>query len=171
MAIPDVPIERPAPRVAGLPHGAVALCGLVTTAGLIHVVAMLEHVGADWELGVFFALVGAAQLAAGWRIYRNDADARLLALVAAGSVAVAMLWVFSRTTGIPLGPDAGEVAKVGVGDTIATLLELAFAALAATILWRGVQSVAWLSSGLGIRLTSAVLSLALMTAAFGGHEH
>lgn len=167
----DVPIERPASRTVDLPHGAVALCGLVTTAGLIHIVAVLEHVAADWELAVFFALVGALQLAAGWRIYRNDADARLLGLVALGSIAVALLWVFSRTTGIPVGPDAGDVAKVGVGDTIATLLELAFAALAATILWRGVQRVAWLSSGLGIRLTFAVLSLALMTAAFGGHEH
>lgn len=167
----DLPIERPAPRVVSLPHGAVALSGLTATAGVIHVVASVEHVGADWEVGIFFALVGAAQLAAGWRIHRGEAGARLLALVALGSVALALLWVFSRTTGIPLGPDAGEVAKVGVGDTIATLLELAFAALAATILWRGVQRVAWLSSGLGIRLTFAALSLALMTAAFGGHEH
>lgn len=167
----DIPIERAVARSVSLPNGALALAGLAATAGIIHLVATIEHVGVDWELTVFFALVGAGQLAAGWRIYRDGADARLLALVAAGSVAVALLWVFSRTTGLPFGPDAGEVTAIGVGDTIATLLEFAFAALAGLALWRGEQRLAWLSSGIGVRLTFALLSLALMTAALGGHEH
>jgi hypothetical protein len=167
----DVLIERPASRIVSLPHGFLVLAGLATTAGIIHLVATAEHIGADWELGVFFALVGLGQLAAGWRIYRDAADERLLKLVALGSIAVALLWVFSRTTGIPLGGEAGPVSQVGVGDTIATLLELAFAVLAAVILWCGEQRVAWLSSALGIRLTFALLSLALMMAALGGHQH
>jgi hypothetical protein len=167
----DVPIERAAPRSLSLPHGAQALAGLAATAGLIHLVATVEHVGVDWELVVFFALVGVAQLAAAWRIYRDAADAPLLTLVAAGSLAVALLWVFSRTTGLPFGPEAGTVARVGVGDTIATLLELGFAALAALVLWRGQAGVAWLSSGVGVRLTYATLTLAVMLAAMGGHEH
>jgi len=167
----DVPIERAVARSVSLPNGALALAGLAATTGVIHLVATVEHVGVDWELAVFFALVGAGQLAAGWRIYRAAADARLLALVAAGSVAVALLWIFSRTTGLPFGRDAGKVAAVGVGDTIATLLELVFAALVGLVLWRGEQRLAWLSSGIGVRLTFALLSLALMTAALGGHEH
>ncbi len=167
----DVPIERPAARVVGLPHGALALAGMAATAGVVHLVAMVEHIAEDWGLAVFFALVGAAQVAAGWRIYRNAADARLLKLVALGSVAVALAWVWSRTTGMPFGPEAGRVAKVGVGDTIATLLELGFAALAAVVLTRGEQAVAWLSGAMGVRLTCAVLSLALMMAAVGGHQH
>ena len=166
----DVPIEPAASRMVSLPHGALALTGLAATAGVIHFVATLEHLGADWELAVFLALVGATQVAVGWKIYCDEADRRLLGLAAAGSVGVALLWVFSRTTGIPLDPELG-VAKVGVGDTIATLLELAFAVLAGVILSRGPQRVAWLSSAMGIRLTFAVLSLALMTAALGGHEH
>ena len=167
----DVPIERAVARSVNLSNGALALAGLAATTGVIHLVATVEHVGVDWELAVFFALVGAGQLAAGWRIYRAAADARLLALVAAGSVAVALVWIFSRTTGLPFGPDAGKVAAVGVGDTIATLLELVFAALVGLVLWRGEQRLAWLSSGIGVRLTFALLSLALMTAALGGHEH
>jgi hypothetical protein len=166
-----VPIEHPVSRVVALPHGALALAGLAATAGVVHVVATIEHVGVDWELAVFFAAVGAGQLAAAWRIYRNDCDARLLKLVAGASVLVALLWVWSRTTGVPFGPDAGRVAKVGVGDAIATLLELAFAALAALVLTRGEQRVAWLSSGMGVRLTCALLSLSLMMAAVGGHQH
>ena len=167
----DIPIERSPSRIASLPHGAPALAGLAATAGLIHLVATVEHVGADWELVVFFTLVGAAQLGVAWRIYQDAVGARLLKLAALGNLAVALLWVLSRTTGIPVGPEAGEVSAVGVGDTIATLLELAFAAIAGLVLWRGAQRVAWLSGAIATRLTFAVLSLALMTAAFGGHEH
>jgi hypothetical protein len=167
----DVPIERAAPRSISLPHGAMALAGMAATAGLIHLVATVEHIGVDWELAVFFALVGAGQFAVAWRIYRDAADARLLTLAAAGSTAVALLWVLSRTTGLPFGPDAGRVAAVGFGDTIATLLELGFAAIAGLVLWRGEQHVAWLSSAVGVRLTVAILTLAVTLAAAGGHEH
>ncbi len=167
----DVQIERPLSRVVALPHGALALAGLAATAGVIHFVATIEHIGEDWALAAFFALVGAGQSAAGWRIYRDGLDARLLKVVAGASVVVALLWVWSRTTGMPFGPESGRVAKVGVGDTIATLLELAFAALAAVVLTRGAQALAWLSSGLGTRVMCAVLSLCLMLAAVGGHQH
>jgi hypothetical protein len=167
----NVPIERAVPRYVSLPHGHLALAGMAATAGVIHFVATVEHLGIDWELGLFFALVGAGQFAAGWRIYRDAADYRLLKVAALGSVAVGLHWVYPRTTGLPFGPEAGKVSKVGVGDTIATLLEFAFAALVGVIVRRGEQRVAWLSSGLGIRLTSALLSLALMMAALGGHQH
>ncbi len=166
----DVQIERPVPRVVATAHGALALAGLAATAGVIHFVSTIEHIGQEWALAVFLALVGAGQLAAGWRIYRHVYDARLLELVAGASVLVALLWVWSRTTGIPFGPEAG-VAKVGVGDTIATVLELAFAVLVAIVLTRGERALAWLSSGLGVRLTCTVLSLCLMMAAVGGHQH
>jgi hypothetical protein len=166
-----VPIERSASSVVDLPHGALALAGLAATAGVIHLVASIQHVGVDWELALFFAAVGAAQSAVGWRIHRNRLDTRLLALAAGASVVVALLWVWSRTLGMPFGPEAGRVVKVGVGDTIATLLELAFAALAALVLTRGEQRAAWLSSPMGVRLTCAVLSLSLLMAATGGHHH
>jgi hypothetical protein len=167
----DVPIQRATPRSISLPHGGPALAGLAATAGLVHLVAMVEHLGIDWELGVFFACVAIAQFAAAWLIYRHVAILRLLGLVAAGSLAVALLWVFSRTTGLPFGPDAGRVAKVGFGDTIATLLELAFAAIAGLVLWHGDQRVAWLRGPAGVRLTYALLTLAVLMAAVGGHEH
>jgi hypothetical protein len=61
------------------------------------------------------------------------------------------------------------VSSVGVADTIATIQELGFAAVvrrAAT----GDRWLAWLSSGIGIRLTFAFLSMTLCMAALGGHE-
>jgi hypothetical protein len=166
----DVPIERAEPRGAGLPHSAMALSGLAATAGLIHLVAAGQHFDISWELGTFFALCAVGQFAAAWLIYRGAAGSSLLALAAAGSVTVAMLWVFSRTTGMPFGPEPGR-SKVGVEDTVATLLEFVFAGLAWPVLRGGDQRVAWLSSPLGVRLTYAVLTASFLLAATGGHHH
>jgi hypothetical protein len=166
-----VSLDRPAPSYEGLPNCGVALSALAATAGVIHLVAAIEHVAVSWMLGVFFALVGTGQLIAGWWIQRNPQDERMLKPAALASVAVALLWVFSRTTGLPFGPDAGKVSSVGVADTLVTLQELAFAAIVGVIVWRGERRLAWLSGPLGVRLTFAVLSLTLLMAALGGHKH
>jgi hypothetical protein len=164
---------QPVSRPTSAPGVASALAGLVATAGVIHVVATVEHITEDQLLGVFFALVGTGQLYAGWRIYRRRYDQRLLAIVAVANVAIALLWVISRTVGVPIGPESGRISAVGVADTIATLQEFAFAAIVVVLLRpreRG-SPLAWLSSALGTRLTSAILSASLFMAAIGGHEH
>lgn len=166
------PSTRSSGGLAHLTHARPALAGLAATAGAIHLVIGVEEAAAgEWALFVFPALVGIGLLAIGWLIYRDAAGERLLKLAALASIAIALLWVFSRTTGLPLGAGAGAVAQPGIGDTIATLLELAFAAIVALIAWRGEQRVAWLSSAIGVRLTIAVLSMSLLLSAFGGHEH
>lgn len=167
-------VPRTAPRSASLAGPALALCGLALSAGTIHLVATVEHLGEDRLPGLFFALVGVAQLLAARWIYRRPGDRRVLVAAAAGSAAVALLWVVSRTTGLPFGLAGGDVSKVGVADTIATVQELAFAAIVAALVWRPERDgprLAWLSSGIGVRLTYAVLTAALFTAAIGGHEH
>lgn len=157
-----------------VPGHVLALVGLAATAGLIHLVATIEHVSDDWPLGVFFALIGAGQLLAALWIYRKPDDQPMLKAVAAGSIAIVLLWLSSRTTGIPLGPNAGKVSSVGVADTIATLHELAFAGIVIATVRQpahGSPRLAWLNSGLGARLTSAAVSASLFIAAIGGHEH
>ena len=52
-------------------------------------------------------------------------------LVSAGVIAV---WAVSRTTGLPLGPEAGSPEPVGFADIGATLDELALVILAAALL-------------------------------------
>lgn len=157
-----------------VPGRVLALVGLAATAGLIHLVATIEHVSDDWPLGVFFALIGTGQLFAARWIYRKPDDQRMLKAIAAGSIAIALLWLFSRTTGVPFGPNAGKVSPVGAADTIATLQELALAAIVVATIRQpeqGIPRLAWLNSGLGTRLTSAVLTASLFIAAIGGHEH
>jgi len=166
----DAPIQRPASRAVALPNAGLALAGLAAVAGTIHLVATFEHIDQNWELVAFFAIVGIAQVLASWWVYDRSEDLRILRWIAVGSVGIALLWIWSRTIGLSFGPETGR-RKVGVGDTIATLFELCFAAIVGLVLWRGERAVAWLSGGLGVRLTCAILSLGLMMAAVGGHQH
>lgn len=156
-----------------VPGHVVALSGLALTSGTIHVVAAVEHVDVDVMLSAFFGLVGIGQVAAAWWLFRKPEDRRALTLAAAGSVVVSLLWVFSRTTGIPFGPEPGRAA-VGVADTITTLQQFALAAIVVALLRnpeRRERWLSWLSSGPGSRFTTAMLSAALLVAAVGGHEH
>ena len=42
-----------------------------------------------------------------------------------GNAAIVVLWVITRTIGIPLGPMAGEIESIGVLDTTSKIAELA----------------------------------------------
>ena len=167
------PAQRPVPLQSRVPGHVVALAGLALTSGTIHIVAAVEHVDVNVMLSAFFALVGIGQVVAAWWLFRNPEDGRALKLAAVGSVVVSLLWVFSRTTGIPFGPEPGRAA-VGVADTITTLQQFALAAIVVALLRspeRRDRGLRWLSSGMGSRFTSAMLSATLLIAAVGGHEH
>lgn len=102
---------EPSADAAGSTPLAVPLA-LVVSAGLIHVLATLNHVADSWLRGAFFALAAVAQLAAGAWMYRRPDDRRALLAAGIPSAAIALVWVFSRTTGLPFGVDGGEVEGV-----------------------------------------------------------
>lgn len=161
------------PSLPRVPGYVLAIAGLALTSGTIHVVAAVEHVGINWQLGAFFAVVGACQVVAAHRIYRNPGDEWTLKLAAAGSVIVSLMWVFSRTTGIPFGPEPGR-ASVGVADTITTVQQFILAAIVVAFLWRrdgDGQRLSWMGGGLATRMMFAFLSCTMMMAAIGGHQH
>jgi hypothetical protein len=106
------------------------LCGLAWAAALIHVEAAIGHVGEGTLHVLFFVLVANAQFAWGVLAYRLR-DTRLLWAGAVGSVAVVAVWLASRTTGVPVGPDAWQPEPVGLLDSIATADELVLALLVA----------------------------------------
>lgn len=169
----DVPAPPAEPVVANLSGSVLALSGLALTAGTIHLVAAVQHTDVNWTLPAFFALVGAGQLFVAWQIYRTPGDRRLLAVAAIGSVIVALLWVWSRTIGLSFGPETGK-RSIGVSDTIATLQEFAFAAIALALVRRPERSerrLAWFASPMGLRVTFMLLSSSLFVAALGGHKH
>jgi hypothetical protein len=101
-------------------------CGLSWAAGLIHVVAAVEHVDEYLLFGVLFALLAPAQFAWGVLVYRRP-DRRLFVGGALASLAVVALWLVSRTVGLPIGPDQPEA--VGPADAICSADELVLALL------------------------------------------
>jgi hypothetical protein len=169
----DIPARPAEPQALNLSGPVLALSGLMLTAGTIHLVAALQHLDLSWPLPTFFALVGAAQLYAAWAFYRRSDDRELLIAAAGWNMVIAMLWVFSRTTGLPFGPEQGRSA-IGVSDTIATLQEFAFAAVAIGIVRAPEASrrrLTWLGGPIGLRLTFMLLPAMLFISALGGHKH
>lgn len=77
--------------------------GLSLVSAGIHAIVMPEHFQEWWALGVFFAIVAAAQgtysVALLW-----SPQPSLLALGIIGNVIVVVLYIVSRTVSVPLGP-------------------------------------------------------------------
>jgi 4-amino-4-deoxy-L-arabinose transferase-like glycosyltransferase len=168
--VPVQPSESQAPNLTGT---VLALSGLLLSAGTIHLVATVQHLDVTWTLPLFFAVVGALQLYGAWALYRRPRDRRLLSAAAAGSLVVGLLWLVSRTIGLSFGPEQG-VSAIGVSDTIASLQEVALAAIALAIVRAPEPTerrLAWLATPMGLRWTFMVLSATLFTAAIGGHRH
>lgn len=90
----------------------------------IHAAVTPEHLE-EWRLaGLFFIVLAAGQLAAGAAVLLRPGAAGL-GLAAAVSLLPVMVWAVSRTTGLPLGPEAGAPEEVGLADAAALALEVA----------------------------------------------
>jgi hypothetical protein len=130
---PSDPDSRPAEdrrRVA------LAAAGLSFGAALLHVGAMAGHLREYWLFGVLFLIVAVLQLLWAEAVRRGRTQPTLLALGAVGNLAVAAVWVVSRTAGRPLGPEAGKPEAVGLPDVLATADELLLAAIVVGLLLR-----------------------------------
>jgi manganese oxidase len=92
-------------------------------AAIIHLWVIPEHLEEWWGYGVFFLGAALAQGLYALILLRRSDRALLLAGVA-GNLAIMILWLVTRTTGIPfLGPHAGETEEVGALDLLCTLAE------------------------------------------------
>ena len=86
-------------------------------AGLIHLAVVSEHVSEWWLYGLFFIVLGVLQVA--WAV-RAMAGGPLPVprLFAAMNAAVIGLWLVTRTTGLPVGPEPWEAEAVGTADLL-----------------------------------------------------
>jgi hypothetical protein len=144
------------------------LTALYWMAAAIHVVASTDHFGEWWLFGLFFAALAAWQAAWGVLLYRYPSEAGLI--TGAGvNTGVALLWLVTRTVGLPIGPERWTPEGVGPLDVAATVDELAIAALGlalASAAWRrrlGAKPVEWVV--LALLIASGVALMA------GGHHH
>lgn len=130
---------------------------LSIAAGLVHGIVTPDHFAEWWGYGLFFlfasfaqVLYGAvplfARLVEGEPLMTQWSQARLRAYCitgVAGNVAIILLYVVTRTVGIPFfGPAAGVVEEVRVLDVVSKLLEVGVIAGLALLLARSTPRAA-----------------------------
>lgn len=139
-------------------------------AALVHAVAATGHFGEWWAYGAFFTVLVVFQF--GWAsfIYGRRPSRRVLIAGAAVNLAVVLVWIVTRTTGLPLGPGAGDAEAVGPLDIVATLDELGIAlAVAISVGALHVRRPALRALGPRLAFSLAVVSGALLLV--GTHAH
>ena len=109
-APPQCPgVDRSVPQ-----NGAIAAAFLSVAAGAIHLALAPEHLGHWWVFGTFFLAVGAFQL--GYALVVLWRPTWPVALVGIGAnVAIVLIYVASRTVGLPIVPPEPEDAAEGHG--------------------------------------------------------
>lgn len=105
-------------------------------AAAIHFAVIPEHFEEWVGFGLAFAVLGWFQVV--WPFAYLDRPGRSLAWIAiAVNLATVGVWVWSRTAGLPVGPEPGMPEAIGAPDLVATAFELALVVgLAATQLPR-----------------------------------
>ena len=108
----------------GLPLPLVVAASATAGSALIHFAVAPEHFAEWWGLGLFFVVCGQVQI--GWALLLVRSRGRgMLAIGAAGSLMLVLLWVLSRTAGLPFGPGSGMPEPASLPDALSVLLELA----------------------------------------------
>ena len=93
------------------------------SAGLIHVMAGFHHWTEWWLFGLGMFVMAVTQLgAAAWLGFTGSRLALVATIVI--NVPIIALWVWSRTFGLPFGPEPGEAEAIGIPDAVCTFTEL-----------------------------------------------
>jgi 4-amino-4-deoxy-L-arabinose transferase-like glycosyltransferase len=119
-----------------------AAAGLSIAAGLIHASVIASHFQEYWLFGVFFVFAALFQWAWGVAALSSREDRRLLVIGAAVNLAIVLLWLLTRTVGLPIGPEPGEIESAGVHDLFATADEVAVVIVAGLVLTSGGRAAA-----------------------------
>jgi len=110
----------------------VAIAVSTVIAASVHAAVGPEHFREGVRFGVFFVLLSAAQFVLASAVLMRRSR-RLLAVLAALSAVVIVLWIATRTTALPFGLDDRE--PVGVLDLMSSVAE-AVALAAAVVMLR-----------------------------------
>ena len=102
-------------------------------AAAIHFAVIVPHLNEYRPYGVFFLAVGWFQAIWAVLVVMSE-DRRLLALGLVVNAVVIGVWVWSRTAGLPLGPEPGTAEEIGAADSISTALEAVIVVLTTLLL-------------------------------------
>jgi len=166
-------------RASAGPTVSVAQAFLATmsmAAAAIHFAVMGEHFAEYAAFGVFFSVV--AWLQASWAVGVIVLPTkRLLFAGLVGNALVVAVWLFSRTTGLPIGPEPGAPEPAAFVDVLSTILEVAIVAGTAVLLLRGRPTPSLRGRAAWLGLVGLIVVLAVLTTwsvaagASSGGEH
>jgi len=111
-------------------------------AGAIHFAVAPEHFAEYWLFGVFFVVTGWVQVALAGAVALvppQRSRRRLFVVGLTVQTAVVVLWVLTRTWGLPVGPDQWTAEPVAAVDAACTGFEVA-AAVGFALLASGVRT-------------------------------
>src|SRR5262245_59713455 len=153
-------------------NGALAVTSLATAG--IHFAVMGEHFREYAAYGVFFSLV--AWFQALWAIGVVVAPTRpMLTVGLAVNAAVVVIWIVSRTAGLPIGPEPGTAEPAAFLDVLSTILEIGIVVVTAILLVRGRRAASPEGSRSGLLavggLALVLVLLTTMAVASEGDEH
>ena len=118
-------------RFAG-EHAIAAVALLSGLAGVIHASVIAEHFTESTLFGAFFAAAAAFQLL--WAAAILTWPRRhLLRLGAMGNAVIVLIWLASRTVGLPVGPEPWSSEALTLLDVMATIFESGVVLL---VVWR-----------------------------------
>ena len=106
----------------------VSLVRLVTIpaslgAGIIHFAVTPSHLEEYWLFGAFFLVAGLFQVATAAFLQINPGPS-LVATMGVINGLIVLIWLASRTTGLPVGPHAFTAEEIGWADATSTALEV-----------------------------------------------
>ena len=159
-------------RVAPV-HAALAVTSLAAAG--IHFAVMGEHFEEYFLFGLFFSLLGWFQGL--WALGIVVSPSRRMLVAGLGvNALVVVIWVVSRTSGLPFGPEPGAPEPVAFLDVLSTLLELVIVVTTTALLRRGRTSTDRKTPEVGWNVVTAlVLVLMLVStlavASAGEHGH
>ncbi len=108
---------------AGGLKAAYVAAALSLLSALIHLWVMPEHFEEWWGYGVFFASAALAQGTLAIILLRCQGELIYVAGIL-GNIAIVAMYVVTRTSGIPFGPQAAMIEDAGIPDMISTVAEV-----------------------------------------------
>lgn len=154
----------------------VSLAALSMAAAAIHFAVMEEHFAEYMAFGVFFSVV--AWLQAIWAVGVIVLPSRRFLLAGlVGNTLVILVWLVSRTAGLPIGPEAGTPEPAAFVDVLSTILEVGIVAGTALLLLRERPTTSMRGRPVRLGLAGFVIVLVVLTtwsvapAATSGDEH
>jgi hypothetical protein len=106
-------------------RGALAVtAGVLASAGVVHLQYAPEHM-MEWAgFGLAFYAMGIAQLAGAAAVLAGIRSNAARSAAIWGNLAIALVWLLSRTVGLPVGPEPWHHEALGAADMLCTVAEV-----------------------------------------------